>query len=502
VIAAILDSEPQPMATVRPRASSSTFGTDQRTLPLIERVVRRCLTKGQEERWQTAAELLDALQQIRADTSSRRAARRTTDWRLIGGLSAAVALILVASAVPMIRHGMSSSVTRLGVRTLPTRDLTSIALAPDGRHLVFTGASDGVNRLWLRELNQPTSRLLPGTEGAYAPFWSPDSSEIGFFAVGKLRRIDVVSGYVQVIADAPTGRGGTWNLDGVVVFAPIATAGLMQVAAAGGTPTPLVDGALGRGTPRWPQFLPDGRRFLFYIAASDRPDIRGVYVGSLDGAPSRRIIDAFGSATFVPPHWLMFEQYGSLRAQRFDPVRATVSGDLIHVANDVAYDSGVLRGSFAASATGVLAYRTSDRHDRSDLVWRARDGRLLGKLASLEGLPPAPALSPDGQRVALARRVQGSDNIWIFEAKGGTPLRLTSDPLGSNAQVISERNPIWSPDGGRIVFASARKRGNGTTDLYERATQGGGDRLVLETPEIEYAQSRSRAIAPNAVPPR
>jgi hypothetical protein len=333
---------------------------------------------------------------------------------------------------------------------------------------------------------------LPDTEGAYAPFWAPDGSEIGFFAGGKLRRIDVASGYVQVIADAPTGRGGAWSPDGTIVFAPIAPAGLMRVAGAGGTPIPLIEGGPGRGTPRWPQFLPDGRRFLFYIAALPGLQIRGVYVGSLDGTPPRRITDAYGSAAFVPPHWLFFELYGSLRAQHFDPERAVVSGQPIPVADDIAYDSAVLRDSFTGSANGTFAYRTSDRRYRSELVWRDRSGRLLGKLGSFNGLPPAPTLSPDGQRVALARKVQGSDNIWIVAVNGGPPVRLTSDPPGSNAQVMSERNPIWSPDGGQIVFASARKAGIGTTDLYVRSISGGDDRLLLETPEFKYAQSWSR----------
>jgi serine/threonine protein kinase len=501
VIAAILDSEPPPIASVGHLAGSSSSdatSTDQQVLPLLETALRRCLAKHPDERWHPTAALIGDLRRITEDSSGKayQKGRDALDRRrLTWLLSAVTATLVVGAAVllaPAIRRAVSRPPTSLEIRTPPTRDLTSLAISPDGGELVFTGDSEGIGRLWLRQLDQPTSRPLSGTEGGYAPFWSPDGSEIGFFSGGKLRRIDVASGYVQVIADAPSGRGGTWNTDGVIVFAPIATAGLMRVPASGGTPTSVVDGGPGRGTPRWPQFLPDGHRFLFYLPSVARPEIRGAYVGSLDGTPPKRIMDAFGSATFVPPHWLFFELYGSLRAQRFDPERTVVDGNPTLVAPEVAYDGSVLRDAFAGSANGVLAYRTSDRRYRSDLVWRDRHGRLLGALGSLEGLPPAPALSLDGQRVALARRVEGSDNIWIFEAKGGTPTRLTSDPPGSNARVISERNPIWSPDGGRVVFASARKGGSSATDLYVRAIVGGDDRLLLETPDIKYAQSWSR----------
>jgi serine/threonine protein kinase len=507
VIAAILDSEPPPITSNRrfgrshKRAGQAAV---RRQLRTVEHIVGGCLAKNPNDRWQSATELMDQLKAISERSSfqlreellpswlSGRPEQRLTMWVLAGVTVTAVALIAVL-ATSVIRHAtLASSATRFDILTPATRDLTSIALSPDGQQLAFTGDSDGVSMLWLRRLDKSVSRPLPDTEGAYAPFWAPDDSEIGFFAGGKLRRIDVASGYVQVIADAPSGRGGAWSPDGTIVFAPVATAGLMRVAAVGGTPVPLIDGGPGRGTPRWPQFLPDGRRFLFYRAALPELGIRGVYVGSLDGTPPRRIIDASGSATFVPPHWLFFESYGSLRAQYFDPERVVVSGQPIPVADDVAIDGNVLRDSFTGSADRAFAYRTSDRHYRSDLLWRDRSGRVLGKLGSFEGIPPAPTLSPDGQLVALARRVQGSDNIWIVPVNGGRPVRLTSDPPGSNARVTSERNPIWSPDGRRIVFASARKPGAGTTDLYERPLARGDDRLILETSEFKYAQSWSR----------
>jgi hypothetical protein len=219
----------------------------------------------------------------------------------------------------------------------------------------------------VRPLDQVTAQPLAGTEGASYPFWAPDGRAIGFFADGKLKRIDLGSGGPQVLADAPSGRGGTWNRDGVLVFAPVGAAGgvspLMRVMATGGTPVAVTRLAPGQGSHRWPQFLPDGRHFLFLVAFG-RPDTKGVYVGTLDGGEPTRVLAAETAAVYAAPGALLWVRQGVLVAVRFDPARGVVSGEPIPVAQAVGSDDGVARGAFAVSATGVLAHRTSGAERR------------------------------------------------------------------------------------------------------------------------------------------
>ena len=210
---------------------------------------------------------------------------------------------------------------RFEIPTPPTSDPVSFALSADGRQLAFVATAEGQSRLWVRPLDQLTAQQLPGTEGASYPFWAPDGRALGFFAHGKLKRIDLGSSSPQILADAPSGRGGTWNRDGVLVFAPTAVVGvsvLMRVMATGGTPVPVTRLVTGQGSHRWPQFLPDGRHFLFFMAYG-RPETQGVYVGTLDGGEPTRVLAAESPAVYAPPGALLWVREGVLVAQRFDP---------------------------------------------------------------------------------------------------------------------------------------------------------------------------------------
>jgi Tol biopolymer transport system component len=165
------------------------------------------------------------------------------------------------------------------------------ALSPDGRRLVFVSTTSGGPRLWVRAFDQSAERPLSGTEGAAQPFWSPDGTAVGFFADGRLKRIGLESGSVQVLADAPVSRGGTWSREGVIVYGPMINSGLMRVPANGGTPAPVTTLSPGEVTHRWPHFLPDGRRFL-YLSALGQADLRGAFLGSLDGGTPRRVMNS------------------------------------------------------------------------------------------------------------------------------------------------------------------------------------------------------------------
>ncbi len=374
--------------------------------------------------------------------------------------------------------------TRFEIPTPPTSDPVSFALSADGRQLAYVATAEGVPRLWVRPLDQVAAQPLAGTEGASYPFWAPDGRAIGFFADGKLKRIDLGSGSPQVLADAPSGRGGTWNPEGVLVFAPIGVAGkgvspLMRVPATGGTPVAVTRLAPGHGSHRWPQFLPDGRHFLFFVAYGT-PDLEGVYVGTIDGGEPTRVLAAETAAVYAAPGALLWVRQGVLVAQRFDPTRGVIKDEPIPVAQAVGLDDGVLRGAFAVSASGVLAHRASGGELRQ-LTWVDRAGIVRGTVGSPQenGLS-SPELSPDGRRVAVHRTVQGNTDVSLIDTTRGAPGRFTFD-------ASNDGFPLWYPDGRRVVFSSLR---NGPFDLFEKAASGAGDErplLVTGEPKISLA---------------
>ena len=299
---------------------------DWRALPAgtpssIQRVLRRTLEKDRAKRLQDIGDArievdeavtMTAAEIAAAPIASRGRGRERVAW----ALSAAAVLATAALAVPAtlhFRHAVPESVvTRLDVVTPPTSEAFSLALSHDGRQLAFVANGEKGSQLWLRPLDQVSAQPLAGTEGTTYPFWAPDGRAIGFFADGKLKRIDLTGGAVQVLTDAPVGRGGTWSPDGVIVFAPEPNDPLMRVAATGGTAAPVTRLAAGQGSHRWPQFLPDGRRFLFSMATG-QVDTHGVYVGSLDEGEPTRVMPAETAAVYAAPGYLLLVSQGVLR---------------------------------------------------------------------------------------------------------------------------------------------------------------------------------------------
>ena len=466
LIGAILKDEPPPISHVQPIAP-----------PALDRIVKKCLAKEPDQRWQSAGDLHDELAWM-AELSSQSGAgvrsgkRPLGNARLAWSLLIVAVLALVALAIPATQYFRQKSpeqvVTRFEIATPPTSDSYSFALSPDGRQVAFVANGEKGSQLWVRSLDKMAVQPLPGTGGALYPFWSPDSRTIGFFTGAGLLRIDLAAGAPQVLTPGGFWRGGTWNRDGVIVlgsqFGP-----LKLVSATGGTESPLTQLAPGQTAHIWPQFLPDGRRLIFFATGQQS----GVYAASLDGGAPKLVVAAEAAALYASPGFLLRVAQGVLVAQRFDAARGAVLGEPIPVAQGVGNDRN--RSAFSLSAA-VLAHR-SGVAGRRQLIWLDRAGKLLGPATPPdENAMTSPSLSPDGRRVALGRNVQGTNtDVWLIDlGRNGVATRFTFDPA-------TDVSPVWSPDGTQVVFRSIRK---GLSNLFIKPANGAGDeRPLLVTPQ-------------------
>ena len=395
------------------------------------------------------------------------------------------ALLAVVTAVLAAAWASGSGPTapemRLEITTPPTYDQVSLAISPDSEKLVFVASADGRPQLWLRSLRSGTVRPLAGTDGASFPFWSPDSRSIGFFANERLNRIDIDGGSLQVLARAPVGGGGAWSAEGVILFPAVPDAPIMRVSEAGGEAVILPGSEPGQGGNRFPQFLPDGRHFLYYMA--DAPK-RGVYVGTLDGPERRKLFDADSAAVFVPPALVLFIRAGTLVAQRFDPATLRLEGNAVALAEGVNVDAvGV--AAVSASGTGSIVYRIGSANRQRQLAWFDRSGKHLGNANTPDaGNPVNPSISPDGRLVAFNRSANGNADIWLLELGRGGISRFTSDPT-------PDVYPVWSPDGLWIVYGGA---GGGQGFNLTRKSTGGSDTgsTLLDTADALIPMDWSR----------
>ncbi len=452
----------------------------------VRQTLRLCLKKSTRERVPDIGAVRLALEGA-FETATSPSTQTTTAssrgrWPWMVALAVAAALIAVL-AVPALRHVRETLPAEMRVEiTTPATDAPlQFALSPDGRSLVFVASGDSASRLWLRPLDRTEARPLAGTEGATAPFWSPDSRSIGFFAAAKLLRLDTAGGGPQVLANTSgTGLGGSWSADGMILFQQVFAGPLWRVAAAGGAPVAVtrLDSPRQVGH-RHPQFLPDGRQFLFY--AQGTPEAAGIYLGSLDGGAPTRLMAADSAGAFLPPDRVVFVRQGTLVARRLDLARAALTGDPVTLADRVGVD-GDARGGFAVSGAGPVAYRTGGGAARQ-LRWFERTGKAVG----VAGEPDAndqqgPELSPEGRQVAMRRTVQGNQDIWLLDLVRGGRIRLTFD-------ATNDTHPIWSSDGMRLAFASNR---TGVYDIYQRPSNGSGaEERLFDSPNNKLTQDWS-----------
>jgi Tol biopolymer transport system component len=351
-----------------------------------------------------------------------------------------------------------------------------IGISPDGRYIVFAASSDGKRALWLRPVDATDAKVLPGTEGGSLPFWSPDSNFLAFFAGGKLKKLEISTGAVQLLCDASAQPGGgAWSRDGVIVFAPILEGPLFRVPASGGAATQVttLDAANEESNHMWPAFLPDGRHFVFQVLGLTNA---GIYVGALDSSERTLLIHQKSldvtAVQYAPSGYLVYVSNHMLVARPFDPRSLRLGGEAFPLAQGFGI-GGPGNPAFGVSDNGVLVFRQVSLPATFQPTWFGRDGTQQGTIG-----PPGPYgsfdLSPDGQTLALDRYTEKEVSIWLVDVTRGTSTRFTSDAFSAG--------PRWSPQGDLLEFVSVRDT---PPNPFVRTLAGAEQRLARLTGNVD-----------------
>jgi Tol biopolymer transport system component len=437
----------------------------------VRRVLRRCLEKDRRRRLADVRDARLDLEEAQKGTPepAGTAGRTSLGRERLAWLAATVAA-LAAAAWPVLRSPSSIAAPRerhVELTTPPTTDPVSLAISPDGDKVAFVALADGRSLLWVHRLDKGTAQPLRGTDGAAFPFWSPDSRSIGFVSAERLRRVGLDGEKPRELGIAVVSAGGTWSREGVVLFPVVPDSPLSQMSDQGGPQRPLPERERTPGPgerppgERFPQFLPDGRHFLYYEAESRR-----VVLGVLDEPWRRSLFEADAAAVFAPPSELLFVRDGVLYSQRFDMSRLDVRGEVVTLAKGVAVSS-LGAAAVSASAEGSVAYRTGLAENIRQLTWVDRSGTHLGSVGAADtAYNGNPTLSPDGRRIVLTRSVNGNTDLWIVEVERGIASRFTDE-------LTPDICPVWSPDGRSIV--------------YSKGVQGGGFTLYLKSTATDRA---------------
>jgi len=473
VISAIMSSDPPPMSSLQPM-----------TPPALDRVVKKCLRKDADERWQNTHDLTDELKWI-AEGGSQAMSTPTTAVKGIRALGRRAlmidlgALLFVAAIASLATWNMKPApapspqpVTRTVINLPPGQQLASgpaVALSPDGTHLAYVAVQGGTQQIYLRAMDSLEARAIPSTEEADEPFFSPDGQWLGFFAGGKLKKVSLSGGAALTLSNIAQPYGASWGSRGMIVFGPTFTGFLHQVSETGGIPQPLTGSEKGDVSQRWPEFLPDGKAVLFAAGPSGLAFSNAqVAVQSVVTGERRNLAQGGTLPRYAPSGHLVYAQGANLMAAPFDPQQLVVTGAAVPV------EEGVLQ--YSISATGTLVYVPGGvQSAQSKLVWVSRNGSEQPLAAPAHGYRN-PRLSPDGRLVSVDIREQGVQ-VWLYDLARETLTRLTFEG-GANG------TPAWTPDGKRIAFQSNKE---GPMNLFWLQSDGSGGLERLST--SEYLQS-------------
>ncbi|HEX8407345.1 MAG TPA: protein kinase [Thermoanaerobaculia bacterium] len=480
VIAAIVERDPPPISQFQPL-----------TPPSLERLVRHCLAKNPDDRWQTAHDLLLELRGVAESGSSAEAPRPVIAHRrrreAVAWMLAACFLLAAIASAGWAWQSRTRRPEALRVSIVPPADTSfggdnagALTISPDGRFVTFVSAAGGTSRLWVRALNEQEAKPIAGTDGAIYPFWSPDSRHIGFFASRTLKRVPAAGGAVVTITgDVFESRGGTWSADGSIVYSHHWRGPLYRVSASGGKAAPLtkLDEARGETTHRYPRFLPDGKHFLFLAGSHTAEATSGqnaIYVGSTAGGAPKMLLHGRSNAVYTSGH-LLFYLDGRIMAQRFDPDALELEGDPLPIVENVRYDKGFFRAVFDASNAGALVYQRGGTQTVSRLVWLDRGGKEVGSVGEPADYYDV-RISRDGRSAITA--IDDPADLWSIDLQRGVTTRLTFGAFG-------EQSPVFSPDGRTLLFGSDRST---LYDIYRRSLVGAaGETAMLANRELnEY----------------
>jgi len=484
----IVNTDPVPLLAVRPEVD-----------PQLDAIVLECLEKDPSERCQSVAEVAKDLRHFKRESSKQRASRvsrvtpveyapsgvpaseavtKRTPSRFLQlpWITAGASLMIAAAALMLYFLSRPSSnlpVVRFTIAPPQSGSYTDQAcvVSPDGQNIAFVARdSSGRSVLWVRPLSSVVPQPLQGTDEAAFPFWSADNRNVAFFASGKMKKIEKTGGPVQTICDAGDGRGGSWGSQGIIVFAPSYGSGLSQVAATGGIPTAVttLDTSGGEDSHRWPCFLPDGRRFVYFRRGSGENS--GIYLGSLDGKANTLLLRSKTNAVFAPPAHLLYLRDKILVAQTVDPDKGILLDDALPVAENVGFQIGYGLGLFSASTNGILAYSGGGGISFRQYAWYDRAGKRLSTVGRA-GLNFDFALSPDEKRIVF-RQVDGetgNNDLWMLDLLRRTESRFTFQPT-------TDDDPVWSPDGDFVIFDS---NPGGRANIFRKNSSGAGSEEVL-----------------------
>jgi len=475
VIASILKEDPRPVSQFVPTTPAA-----------LDRVVKSCLAKDPDERWQSAGDLARELRWIAEPGSSPAAAipsafatrsngRERIAWILVAVTSTAAVAAMALLATRTRSTAPQGTPSRFSIGSLPNATLrpdgVNARISPDGRTLAFVASSTtGAVSLWLRPMESLSADPLAGTENGSLPFWSPDSRSLGFFGNNKLRKVPIAGGSAEILCNVGSGRGASWGSKGVIVFAPESAGPLYRVSEGGGevAPVTVLDETRKETGHRWPWFLPDGKHFLF-VALPWKQGNFDVFVGSIDSKERKLLLAATSAVIYAEPGYLIYMRDNTMVAHRFDSGRLATSGEPVSLGEAPApsYWTG---GAVVSASNNSVLTRWGMGLPNTILQWYDRTGKPIGEIPVPAGRYEEVQLSPDGGRLATVRRSSVSEcDIWLLDLDRPAPSRFTFGP-SFNYSIT------WSPDGSRIAFASDRF---GPDDIFVKPTSGASEEIVV-----------------------